>query len=208
MLRLPKGRAPWLTARYWVFNNRVEFTRPMRFPDRGTSSLVGRATAFVPGKGCTGALHRPTPKEETMGLFDFVKEIGHKLFNRDEEAAEKIKKHIEATNPGIDGLQVEYKNGVVSLTGQAKSAEAMEKAVLMAGNVQGVAEVDVSGLQAPPVEAKVEYYIIKKGDTLSAVAKQFYGKPNDYPRIFEANREVIKDANLIFPGQKIRIPLD
>ena len=143
-----------------------------------------------------------------MGLFDFVKEIGHKLFNRDEEAAEKIKKHIEATNPGIDGLQVEYKNGVVSLSGQATSAEAMEKAVLMAGNVQGVAEVDVSGLQAPPVQAKVEYYIIKKGDTLSAIAKQFYGKPNDYPRIFEANREVIKDANLIFPGQKIRIPLD
>lgn len=143
-----------------------------------------------------------------MGLFDFVKEIGHKLFNRDEEAAEKIKKHIEASNPGVDGLQVVYKNGVVSLSGQATSAEAMEKAVLMAGNVQGVAEVDISGLQAPPVLAKVEYYIIKKGDTLSAIAKQFYGKPNEYPRIFEANREVIKDANLIFPGQKIRIPLN
>ena len=143
-----------------------------------------------------------------MGLFDFVKEIGRKLFNRDEEAAEKIKKHIEESNPGIDGLQVEFKNGVVSISGQATSAEAMEKAVLMAGNVQGVSEVNIDKLKAPPVQAKVEYYIIKKGDTLSAIAKQFYGKPNDYPRIFEANREVIKDANLIFPGQKIRIPLD
>ena len=142
-----------------------------------------------------------------MGLFDFVKEIGHKLFNRDEEAAEKIKKHIEALNPGITGLEVNYNNGVVSLGGQAASAEAMEKAVLMAGNVQGVSEVKIDQLQAPPVQAKVEYYIIKKGDTLSAIAKQFYGKPNDYPKIFEANREVIKDANLIFPGQKIRIPL-
>jgi nucleoid-associated protein YgaU len=143
-----------------------------------------------------------------MGLFDFVKEIGRKLFNRDEEAAEKIKKHIEESNPGIDGLQVEFKNGVVSISGQATSAEAMEKAVLMAGNVQGVSEVKIDKLQAPPVQAKVEYYIIKKGDTLSAIAKQFYGKANDYPKIFEANREVIKDANLIFPGQKIRIPLD
>jgi nucleoid-associated protein YgaU len=142
-----------------------------------------------------------------MGLFDFVKEIGHKLFNRDEEAAEKIKKHIEAMNPGITGLEVNYTNGVVSLSGQAASAEAMEKAVLMAGNVQGVADVKIDGLQAPPVKEKVEYYIIKKGDTLSAIAKQFYGKANDYPKIFEANREVIKDANLIFPGQKIRIPL-
>jgi len=142
-----------------------------------------------------------------MGLFDFVKEIGNKLFNRDEEAAEKIQKHIEANNPGITGLGVNFSNGVVSLSGQAASAEAMEKAVLLAGNVQGVADVKIEGLQTPPVTEKVEYYIIKKGDTLSAIAKQFYGKPNDYPKIFEANREVIKDANLIYPGQKIRIPL-
>jgi nucleoid-associated protein YgaU len=146
-------------------------------------------------------------KEVTMGLFDFVKEIGAKLFNRDEEAAEKIQKHIEANNPGITGLGVNFNDGVVSLSGQAASAEAMEKAVLMAGNVQGVVDVKIEGLQTPPVTEKVEYYIIKKGDTLSAIAKQFYGKPNDYPRIFEANREVIKDANLIYPGQKIRIPL-
>jgi len=142
-----------------------------------------------------------------MGLFDFVKEIGAKLFNRDEDAAEKIQKHIEANNPGITGLGVNFNNGVVSLSGQAASAEAMEKAVLLAGNVQGVADVKIEGLQTPPVTEKVEYYIIKKGDTLSAIAKQFYGKPNDYPKIFEANREVIKDANLIYPGQKIRIPL-
>ena len=142
-----------------------------------------------------------------MGLFDFVKEIGAKLFNRDEDAAEKIQKHIEANNPGITGLGVNFNNGVVSLSGQAASAEAMEKAVLLAGNVQGVSDVKIDGLQTPPVTEKVEYYIIKKGDTLSAIAKQFYGKPNDYPKIFEANREVIKDANLIYPGQKIRIPL-
>ncbi|RPJ74094.1 MAG: peptidoglycan-binding protein LysM [Desulfobacteraceae bacterium] len=142
-----------------------------------------------------------------MGLFDFVKEIGRKLFNRDEEAAEKIKKHIEESNPGIEEMQVTFSNGVVSIAGKATSAEAMEKAVLMAGNIQGVSEVKVDKLQAPPVQAKVEYYIIKKGDTLSAIAKQFYGKANDYPKIFEANREVIKDPNLIFPGQKIRIPL-
>jgi nucleoid-associated protein YgaU len=147
-------------------------------------------------------------KEGAMGLFDFVKEIGRKLFNREEEAAEKIKKHIEESNPGIEDMQVTFSKGVVSITGRATSAEAMEKAVLMAGNVQGVSEVNIDQLQAPPVKAKVEYYVIKKGDTLSAIAKQFYGKPNDYPKIFEANREVIKNPDLIFPGQKIRIPLE
>lgn len=82
-----------------------------------------------------------------MGLFDFVKEMGNKLFNREEDAAEKIKKHIEATNPGITGLGVNFSNGVVSLSGQATSAEAMEKAVLMAGNVIGCCRSQFKGLK-------------------------------------------------------------
>jgi nucleoid-associated protein YgaU len=76
----------------------------------------------------------------------------------------------------------------------------------MAGNVKGVEEVKVDGLEAPPQTAEVDFYVIESGDTLSAIAKQFYGDANAYPQIVEANREVIKDADLIFPGQKIRIP--
>jgi nucleoid-associated protein YgaU len=141
-----------------------------------------------------------------MGLFDFAKNIGKSLFGQEAEASEKIKQEIEQDNPGISGLDVKYEDGVVSLSGSAASAEAMEKAVLMAGNVKGVEEVKVEGLEAPPQTAEVEYYTIEKGDTLSAIAKQFYGDANAYPRIVEANREVIKDADKIFPGQKIRIP--
>ncbi|MBM4256155.1 MAG: peptidoglycan-binding protein LysM [Deltaproteobacteria bacterium] len=145
-----------------------------------------------------------------MGLFDFVRNIGKKIFNRDEEAAEKIKAEIESTNPGITGLSVNYDptSGKVALSGNAASAEAMQKAVLIAGNVQGVGEVGAGQVQAPAEKEKVDYYIIKSGDNLSKISKQFYGDPNKYNRIFEANREVIKDANMIFPGQKIRIPLD
>lgn len=143
-----------------------------------------------------------------MGLFDFVKDIGNKLFNRDADAAEKIKTHIQDSNPGVQDLAVQFNEGVVSLSGNADSAEAMEKAVLMAGNVKGVSEVEADGLSAPQPQTEVEYYVIQKGDTLSAIAKQYYGKANDYPRIFEANREVIKNPDLIFPGQKIRIPKD
>jgi nucleoid-associated protein YgaU len=141
-------------------------------------------------------------------LFGFVKDIGNKLFSREEEAADKIKQHIEEANPGIKDLDIQYSNGVASISGQADSAEAMEKAVLMAGNVQGVSEVSVDNLNAPQQESKIEYYTIVKGETLSAIAKKYYGKANEYPRIFEANREVIKNPDLIFPGQKIRIPLD
>jgi nucleoid-associated protein YgaU len=142
-----------------------------------------------------------------MGLFDFFKDMGEKIFGSEDEAAEKIKENIEASNPGIQDLNVTYNDGVVELTGTADSAEAMEKAVLMAGNVQGVSEVKADGVSAPPQPATVEYYVIQKGDSLSAIAKRYYGNAKDYPRIFDANREVIKNPDLIYPGQKIRIPL-
>ena len=72
-----------------------------------------------------------------MGLFDFFKDMGEKLFGHEDEAAEKIKENIEASNPGIQDLNVAYNDGVVELSGSADSAEAMEKAVLMAATSRG-----------------------------------------------------------------------
>ena len=141
-----------------------------------------------------------------MGLFDFAKDLGKKLFGGDDDPAEKIKDSIDSANPGVDGLDVKFDDGVVHLSGKADSAEALEKAVLMAGNVQGVTEVKVDGMQAPEPAPEVEYYTIVSGDSLSKIAKQYYGNAMDYPKLFEANREVIKDPDLIYPGQKIRIP--
>jgi nucleoid-associated protein YgaU len=143
-----------------------------------------------------------------MGVFSFVHNIGKKLFGSEEEAPEKIKAHIDEDNPGVKNLTIDVKDGVAMLTGEAESAEAAEKAALMAGNVKGIKEVRIDGMSAPPATQRVEYYEIVSGDTLSAIAKRYYGKASEYPRIFEANREVIKDPNLIFVGQKIRIPLD
>ncbi len=143
-----------------------------------------------------------------MGLLSFAKDIGKKLFNREEEAPDKITAYIEEDNPGVSNLQVDVKDGVVTLAGEAESAEAMEKAMLMAGNVAGVKEVRADNVVAPAATDKVEYYEIVSGDTLSAIAQKYYGKASAYPRIFEANREVIKDPDKIYVGQKIRIPLD
>jgi nucleoid-associated protein YgaU len=91
----------------------------------------------------------------------------------------------------VSNLDVSVEDGVATISGQADSAEAMEKAVLMAGNVKGISEVRADGLSAPAPGQEVQYYEIQSGDTLSAIAKKYYGNASDYPRIFEANREVI-----------------
>jgi nucleoid-associated protein YgaU len=143
-----------------------------------------------------------------MGLMSFVKSIGEKIFHKPEEASASISSHIEKNNPGIKDLKVDFNDGAVTLSGEAESSEALEKAVLMAGNLEGVSEVKYDDVTAPAATKKVEYYEIVSGDTLSAIAKKFYGDGSAYMRIFEANREVIKDPDKIFVGQKIRIPRD
>ncbi len=143
-------------------------------------------------------------------LFDFAKDMGKKLFTSDAEAGLNILKHIEANNPGVKPLNVTFDDGTVTLSGLAKTTESKEKAILMAGNVEGVEKVIADDLEVTeppaPKAPEVQYYTIQKGDTLYAVAKEFYGNGMKYPEIFEANREVIEDPNKIFPGQKIRIP--
>jgi LysM repeat protein len=47
---------------------------------------------------------------------------------------------------------------------------------------------------------------VQAGDSLSAMAQRWYSDPNQWPRIFEANRNLIVNPNLIYPGQVLRIP--
>ena len=51
-----------------------------------------------------------------------------------------------------------------------------------------------------------QWYEVKKGDTLSKIAKQFYGDPSLYTKIFEANQDQLKNPDVIQIGQKLRIP--
>lgn len=145
-------------------------------------------------------------RSESMGLFDFWKDAGDNVIKQPEQAADDIKKHVDAADVKVDNLDVAYNDGVVEMSGTAASAEDMERAVIAAGNIKGVEEVKADNLSAPAPEAETEYYTIESGDTLSALAKKYYGDAMQYTKIFEANRGVISDPDKIYPGQKIRIP--
>jgi nucleoid-associated protein YgaU len=59
----------------------------------------------------------------------------------------------------------------------------------------------------PAAEAKTDrMYVVQKGDSLSRIAKKFYGNANAWKRIFEANKDQIKNPDLIQPGWKLQIP--
>lgn len=144
-----------------------------------------------------------------MGLFDFVADIGRKVFNKPEEASKAVTEHLSEDNPGVQDVNVVVENGTATISGIASSAAAVEKAVLMAGNIAGINNVNIDGVQIANGEQLAsdnEFYVIEKGDTLWKIAEKAYGNGAKYTAIVEANKEVIKDADKIFPGQKIRIP--
>jgi nucleoid-associated protein YgaU len=50
------------------------------------------------------------------------------------------------------------------------------------------------------------YWVVKSGDSLSKIAKRSYDDAGKYMKIFEANKDVLKDPNVIKPGQNLKIP--
>ena len=164
-----------------------------------------------------------------MGMFSFIKEAGEKLFGIGEaKAAEEAAKkaptpvNVEAANKaaadaiaayvakmnltahdliiGFDGA-----SGTVIVQGMADTQETKEKILLCCGNVKGVEHVQ-DQLGVTETEAEPQFYTVVSGDTLSKVAKEFYGNANAYMKIFEANKPMLSHPDKIYPGQSLRIP--
>jgi nucleoid-associated protein YgaU len=67
-------------------------------------------------------------------------------------------------------------------------------------------DVESGSSSTAPSPAAGRTYTVKKGDSLSKIAKREYGDAQQWRKIFEANRDTIKDPDLIYPGQVFRIP--
>jgi len=165
-----------------------------------------------------------------MGLIDFVKEAGEKLFGKgqaqtamaevkaDPDNAAKIQAangaagdaildYIKSQNLSATGLTVTFDGAAstVSVYGVAPDQATREKIVLCCGNVAGVAQVK-DMMSVDQSEPEAQYYTVVSGDTLSKISKQYYSDPNKYMKIFEANKPMLSSPDKIYPGQKLRIP--
>jgi nucleoid-associated protein YgaU len=164
-----------------------------------------------------------------MGLMSFMKEAGEKLFGIGEAkaaetavksaptpenvaamsaaAGKAIANYIDAQGLSVNGLNVAFDapSATVSVSGVAPDQATKEKVLLCCGNVAGVSKVnDMLTVSAPQPESK--WHTVVSGDTLSKIAKTFYGDAMKYPVIFEANKPMLKDPDKIYPGQLLRIP--
>lgn len=142
-------------------------------------------------------------------LFHFSANIGKKVFHRAEnpaQASEKLKRYLERNNPGLSELALSLEGEIATIFGKAVDQAAFEKAVLMVGNVEGVAMVGAGAVSCPSREEESTFLLVQEGDSLWGIAERVLGSGARYTEIFAANREVIEDPDLIFAGQKLRVP--
>jgi nucleoid-associated protein YgaU len=150
-----------------------------------------------------------------MGLISFIKNAGEKIFKfeekREQEKAELIAAHIKKFGFNTSNILVSVDDEKVTLTGTIDTIDNKNKVIVTAGNIDGISSVEdrIIVLQPPvvtPPPPEKQFYTVKKGDYLSKIAKQVYGNANKYNIIFEANKPMLKDPNLIYPGQVLVIP--
>jgi LysM repeat protein len=157
-------------------------------------------------RGTTNASKVTAREEIVMGLFG-------KSF---EDKVRDALKKIEGMGLGVTSLGAKIEGKTVTLTGNAQNMEAKAR-VMAEFNKMVDTENTLNTIRVPqapkpepkpkPVEQPQEaIYEVQPGDTLGAIALKYYGKASAYPKIFEANRDILDNPDLIKPGQKLRIP--
>jgi len=157
-----------------------------------------------------------------MGLFSFLKNAGSKVFGKKEEV--KVNAPVGPSEADLARFKEgQLKNAALSLAipienfalslnddtviayGEVENQDQKEKIVLALGNVEGICCVD-DRITVKNPEPEAKFHEVKGGDTLSKIAKEFYGDPMKYNAIFEANKPMLSHPDKIYPGQVLRIP--
>ncbi|WP_207102272.1 peptidoglycan-binding protein LysM [Paracoccus shandongensis] len=170
-----------------------------------------------------------------MAIWDFVKDAGKSVFGKAEAAEPKapaaapaqaakpaqdpdttrkvaaLKAELKALNLDKDDVHLTLRGDTVKIQTKGADRETLEKLILAVGNIEGIAKVEAdlpeAGPGAGPDAAKAPvFHTVKKGETLSAIAKTYLGSAGKYNAIFEANRPMLSDPDKIYPGQTLRIP--
>lgn len=160
-----------------IYNN-------LRIPG-GVSLRVSEDVAAAPMTEDTGATFA-TPQDEA-------------------HAAQTLTEMVNGLGLAVENLSITVSGETATITGTAATQADKEKVVLVAGNTQGIAQVD-DQLQVREAAPEAVFYTVQSGDTLSGIAQAQYGDAAKYPVIFEANQPMLENPDLIYPGQVLRIP--
>ena len=163
-----------------------------------------------------------------MGFFDKIKKS---LGGGEPEKEVTVAPSQLLRDAGIDpsGLKFGFGTGTISVSGTIATEADRPRILEVLSGIDGIGKVDDHMLVAKPMpepqpapaaepepeaaEAAPENsdeggrsYTVVSGDSLWKIAEAMYGNGSKYPKIFDANRDILDDPDKIFPGQVLRIP--
>jgi nucleoid-associated protein YgaU len=155
-------------------------------------------------------------KRKKKGILD--KAIDAVTTRDEREAAEKAKKEAQAAKRKVE-LEAAKREAAEARAraaeAKAKTAEEKAKEAVAEAKAKAKAALDEEKVRRAQeraakarelAAAKKRVYVVQPGDSLSKIAKEVLGDASRWPEIFEANKDQIKDPNLIHPGQELRMP--
>ena len=158
-----------------------------------------------------------------MGFFDFMKGSGKdvkapepKDMTKQYSAAERqdlnnrrramaLAKEVERFDFEIQDLAIKVDGDVATVSGTVSDQATRERVILVVGKTVGIARVD-DRIEVSTPEPEAQFHTVAAGESLSVIAKKYYGDAMKYPVIFEANKPMLSDPDKIYPGQVLRIP--
>lgn len=173
-----------------------------------------------------------------MGLFDFMKNAGEKLFPSaqaqpangngtgaaansapaqaapdvaalNDRAGKAILEYIRQKGLATDGLQIRFDGATSTATVTGEAPDQQTREkIVLCAGNVSSVERVDDQMTVATPAEESRFYTVKSGDTLSKISKEMYGDANKYNAIFEANKPMLEDPNKIYPGQSLRIPAE
>jgi nucleoid-associated protein YgaU len=167
--------------------------------------------AAAKAKAATDATQKEAAEKaagEAMARANAAKIAAAKAAQEARDEASKstaLEEYVTKLGLPVTNLDIRYNDGCAYVGGECATQADLEKLVLAVGNVTDVSRVIDTVKVAAESEAS-QFHTVVSGDTLSKIAKHYYGDATKYPVIFEANKPLLKDPDEIYPGQSLRIP--
>lgn len=171
--------------------------------DKGNEQSAAAAAAAA--KASTDAKAEATRKriQDRKAQLENAKRMERRA---DARQARGLERYVSDLGFDVDGLDIRFVDGKAEVSGKVADQETRERVILAIGNTQDVDQVEDDIEITGAAVAESNMHVVVSGDTLSKIAQEHYGDAGKYPVIFEANKPMLSDPDLIYPGQVLRIP--
>ena len=177
------------------------------------SAKIAKARREARAKRAASKKESDTAKAEAMtkaiarNADAALRKAAHKERVANYQKSTELEKYVTDMGIEIGDADIRFDDGIAYITGEVADQATRERIILAVGNAQGVGKVDEEITVVEPSE-EAHFHTVAPGDTLWALAEKVYGDGSCYTEIFEANKPMLSNPDLIFPGQVLRCPME